>query len=119
MLLRPPRSARTDTRCPYTTLCRSEAAFNRILRWTNGSFEIQPAQPERARRIEQSWQGLLLNTAQEIDESRGAAAFAAAEDEFDRSEEHTSALQSLMRISYAVFCLKKQTHKLHESTHNH
>jgi CheY-like chemotaxis protein len=65
-----------------------EPAFNRILRWTNGSFEILPAEPERARRIDQSWQGLLLNTAQEIDESRGAAAFAAVEDEFDTALWH-------------------------------
>jgi CheY-like chemotaxis protein len=65
-----------------------EAAFNRILRWTNGSFEILPAEPDRARRIEHSWQGLLLNTAQEIDESRTLAAKAAAEDEFDTALWH-------------------------------
>jgi CheY-like chemotaxis protein len=77
-----------------------EAAFNRILRWANGSFEILPAQPDRARRIEQSWQGLLLNTAQEIDEMRGAAAVAAVEDEFDTALWH--ALSSAEGVEFVM-----------------
>src|SRR3546814_13621819 len=72
MIRRPPRSTRTDTLFPYTTLFRS---------WRPAA--LFPAF------------GLLLNPM------IAAAAM--------RSEEHTSELQSLMRISYAVFCLKKKT----------
>src|SRR3546814_7723833 len=71
MIRRPPRSTRTDTLLPYTTLFRS----------CRGSIGVRPA---RLR-------------------SRPAASAPA-----ERSEEHTSELQSLMRISYAVFCLKKK-----------
>src|SRR3546814_5963185 len=89
MLRRPPRSTRTDTRFPHTTLFRS---------------------------IAQKWHDQFLRT-DPIDHSRAEAAIkrvyrAAGIDppeRFLRSEEHTSELQSLMRISYAVFCLKKKT----------
>src|SRR3546814_6316356 len=80
MIRRPPRSTRTDTLCPYTTLFRSER-------------RNQPencADPARGSRIGRDLFG-------------------------NRSEEHTSELQSLMRISYAVFCLKK---KNNETTNN-
>src|SRR3546814_10384615 len=83
MIRRPPRSTRTDTLFPYTTLFRSAVAARR------------PVERRRAR--------------------RNACAAAAAEGPAGRpalpaprSEEHTSELQSLMRISYAVFCLKKK-----------
>src|SRR3546814_11050196 len=75
MIRRPPRSTRTDTLFPYTTLFRSQPPSVRRMR----SF----AAACRASR----------------------ALHAAAK---ERSEEHTSELQSLMRISYAVFCLKKK-----------
>src|SRR3546814_19203778 len=74
MIRRPPRSTRTDTLFPYTTLFRSRA----IRYVVDGSMPIA---------------GALWRTC-----SRGSK----------RSEEHTSELQSLMRISYAVFCLKKK-----------
>src|SRR3546814_15127465 len=73
MIRRPPRSTRTDTLFPYTTLFRSRRE-----------------QPGRDR----------------ADQSVGTRAGAGAGKR--RSEEHTSELQSLMRISYAVFCLKKK-----------
>src|SRR3546814_11296553 len=78
MIRRPPRSTRTDTLFPYTTLFRSATAWLGIffIRETQGSI--------RRLRCEKS-------------SDRGI-----------RSEEHTSELQSLMRISYAVFCLKKK-----------
>src|SRR3546814_3889329 len=76
MIRRPPRSTRTDTLFPYTTLFRSSR--NWTARWS-------PARHGRRRSV---------TTA-----LTGAPA---------RSEEHTSELQSLMRISYAVFCLKKK-----------
>src|SRR3546814_5059876 len=72
MIRRPPRSTRTDTLFPYTTLFRSPSA-----KW-------RPVCRSRWPRL---FQGRLES----------------------RSEEHTSELQSLMRISYAVFCLKKKT----------
>src|SRR3546814_8519200 len=75
MIRRPPRSTRTDTLFPYTTLFRS--AFNIASSGADVAVLIIPA-----------------NEEQEMAEQR--------------SEEHTSELQSLMRISYAVFCLKKK-----------
>src|SRR3546814_15940488 len=91
MIRQPPRSTRTDTLFPYTTLFRS-AAFDQ------GGVE---AADVIARRAEQQ-RGFRLVEAQQVDH-RGFG-FGRR----DRSEEHTSELQSLMRISYAVLCLKKK-----------
>src|SRR3546814_5423597 len=92
MLRRPPRSTRTDTLFPYTTLFRSVAA--------------SVARPEPARVSAR----LLRGRARRDYQGRGFSAAAAdpAIHRAARSEEHTSELQSLMRISYAVFCLKKK-----------
>src|SRR3546814_2800314 len=79
MIRRPPRSTRTDTLFPYTTLFRSH------------------------------------DSALGANISRSAQALDAALEQF-RSEEHTSELQSLMRISYAVFCLKKKTNTYNTTT---
>src|SRR3546814_7026808 len=81
MIRRPPRSTRTDTLFPYTTLFRSD-----------GIPELKEAIVAKFKREN----GLTYKTSQ-VNVSPG------------RSEEHTSELQSLMRISYAVFCLKKKT----------
>src|SRR3546814_3402488 len=85
MIRRPPRSTRTDTLFPYTTLFRSQLLRQRSAarRLRGGEGRRHPARhgPALARRRAQ------------------------------RSEEHTSELQSLMRISYAVFCLKKKKNK--------
>src|SRR3546814_2906666 len=89
MIRRPPRSTRTDTLFPYTTLFRSDGAVEAALR---GRLHDQ-AQVTAAQRVERG--------------ERAAAAL------FNRSEEHTSELQSLMRISYAVFCLKKKKKNQH------
>src|SRR3546814_6881083 len=86
MIGRPPKSTRTDTLFPYTTLFRSARRGRRRLPAGGG------AEPGPAR-------GRLVRPPRP-----GRAGPAA------RSEEHTSELQSLMRISYAVFCLKKKTH---------
>src|SRR3546814_2994598 len=76
MIRRPPRSTRTDTLFPYTTLFRSHCQQKYVLHVVlRGSLRASTAQDSRGSR---------------------------------RSEEHTSELQSLMRISYAVFCLKKK-----------
>src|SRR3546814_15210653 len=89
MIRRPPRSTRTDTLFPYTTLFRSHGLL--------GIFEHEMHRRDHRKHREHS--GLQgQNTAKHLSESsRG-----------ERSEEHTSELQSLMRISYAVFCLKKK-----------
>src|SRR3546814_6834743 len=96
MIRRPPRSTRTDTLFPYTTLFRSA---------------IQPRTPsnQKLRSDHLSWLG-----AHRRQLLRGSASCSRRA---SRSEEHTSELQSLMRISYAVFCLKKKknTHQKNES----
>src|SRR3546814_13323591 len=91
MIRRPPRSTRTDTRFPYTTLFRS--------------FELDEI-ADFQRTVEQQNQA-----GNEIAEDRLQAKTQTDTDgasEYRRSEEHTSELQSLMRISYAVFCWKKK-----------
>src|SRR3546814_8604156 len=89
MLRRPPRSTRTDTLFPYTTLFRSEFLRFGPLVAANRYERIYFWPDPRGITLRQV-QGLL-----------GQA-------DGSRSEEHTSELQSLMRISYAVFCLKKK-----------
>src|SRR3546814_955216 len=79
MIRRPPRSTRTDTLFPYTTLFRSDVPMPRK--------RLSPSTPCMPPR---DWNGRSWSP---------------------RSEEHTSELQSLMRISYAVFCLKKKTQR--------
>src|SRR3546814_5561034 len=107
MMRRPPRSTRTDTLFPYTTLFRSPA----IRCWGEGGRVVK----------------LIGYDCSSADQRRYAHAEGYADPRYDyryplrelgwtradRSEEHTSELQSLMRISYAVFCLKKKT-----SNHN-
>src|SRR3546814_4373724 len=75
MIRRPPRSTRTDTLFPYTTLFRSHCRVDRLRAPIRASVRAAALSPS------------------------------------SRSEEHTSELQSLMRISYAVFCLKKKNTK--------
>src|SRR3546814_10161292 len=107
MILRPPRATRTDTLFPYTTLFRSIAAAPRIKSGTSRNAECGEPDISRFRACRSS----LPSTGR-----RAAGARADPWDRARRSEEHTSELQSLMRISYAVFCLKKKTKK-HISHH--
>src|SRR3546814_1751746 len=105
MIRRPPRSTRTDTLFPYTTLFRS----HHLRRADRLRPEAAPAPAgSRARqdnaRQAGRVQGLPLPRTQARVPRRGRAAHR----QEHRSEEHTSELQSLMRISYAVFCLKKK-----------
>src|SRR3546814_4610189 len=106
MRRRPPRSTRTDTLCPYTTLFRSQMriAVDHLAgrHHAQGEAALARLRPVDAGHTVQQ----LLN--REV--HRGASALAALQ--FRRSEEHTSELQSLMRISYAVFCLKKKNHMI-------
>src|SRR3546814_946506 len=118
MIRRPPRSTRTDPRLPYTTLFRS----------SGGSRELFAPSPAKAG---EGWGGVLSGSRRTVATPSqpppavaggGAKAKArgfrrsyqspiTAPSSSHRSEEHTSELQSLMRISYAVFCLKKKTYK--------
>src|SRR3546814_5999509 len=92
MIRRPPRSTRTDTLFPYTTLFRSRQDET----WCKGSGQSRTHRPQR---FHQSSLLIANSPAQQSQpETRQP----------ERSEEHTSELQSLMRISYAVFCLKKK-----------
>src|SRR3546814_10105737 len=113
MIRRPPRSTRTDTLFPYTTLFRSQEAsvlldcathcqsrpslptFSGVLgRRENSPDQTRIAPVEPYRPVISFWSLPTQTTARW------------------RSEEHTSELQSLMRSSYAVFCLKKKTRKM-------
>src|SRR3546814_9997112 len=111
MIRRPPRSTRTDTPFPYTTLFRSLAA-NRVFGARAGpgiSLQLLHAQRD-ALRVLVDADDLHLHRVADVDQLRrmADAAIAHVGDVEQRSEEHTSELQSLMRISYAVFCLKKK-----------
>src|SRR3546814_5703361 len=113
MIRRPPRSTRTDTLFPYTTLFRSLRRAVEIGHWVR-QLQIGAAlvpEGETAERVKRVGAGRLGGQVQahvprvpsgdRRAQHRQAQPF--------RSEEHTSELQSLMRISYAVFCLKKKT----------
>src|SRR3546814_6173913 len=85
---RPPRSTRIDTLFPYTTLFRSPRGDVALVRKEQGPVDLEPVRSQ------------ALHTQHGVAAIRPGAKI--------RSEEHTSELQSLMRISYAVFCLKKK-----------
>src|SRR3546814_13887361 len=95
MIRRPPRSTRTDTLFPYTTLFRSL--------YGAGSAVRRLASHVRA-------------SARFSRSNSPSITMCFGTPSVKRSEEHTSELQSLMRISYAVFCLKKKTIKINKST---
>src|SRR3546814_3932195 len=95
MIRRPPRSTRTDTLVPYTTLFRS------VCQWSSTT----PTTRTTTTRATTSSPTTTLVTTSSTTRS-------------GRSEEHTSELQSLMRTSYAAFCLKKKTSEYTTSAHN-
>src|SRR3546814_1192675 len=95
MLRRPPRSTRTDTLFPYTTLFRS-------------AFFVQKLSGARLKQL--SLASCMQLKSPKPPSIRSISAH--------RSEEHTSELQSLMRKSYAVFCLKKKKYKKFTKNHN-
>src|SRR3546814_9471125 len=117
MIRRPPISTRTDTFFPYTTLFRSDKVFEVVIQF--GSI-LAVMWIFRAR-LWQLIRGTLSGERSEVMFMRNlfiaflpAAVIGAVMIKYIkalfRSEEHTSELQSLMRISYAVICLKKQNH---------
>src|SRR3546814_3312370 len=103
MLRRPPRSTRTDTLFPYTTLFRSAIA---TLRSRNRRSAGQLPRDRLCERIRNRIAALVLRRREAHPRPEDAASRVV--ERIVRSEEHTSELQSLMRISYAVFCLNKK-----------
>src|SRR3546814_6541451 len=105
MIRRPPRSTRTDTLFPYTTLFRSPGCSGMP---ATGRNPIQRCHQPRHQR--QRYPQVATALSRSV--ASGVASFHSIESYAQtRSEEHTSELQSLMRISYAVFCLKKKKKK--------
>src|SRR3546814_7271598 len=107
MIRRQPRSTRTDTLFPYTTLFRSvtmefDCDYAMLIggRLDGGSARFDVLNPATEQ---------VIGSAPDASKDDLDRAIAAARAAFPRSEEHTSELQSLMRISYAVFCLQKKT----------
>src|SRR3546814_5136539 len=127
MIRRPPSSTRTDTLCPYTTLFRSTIAISdrgraigrstpyfihaglaciAIVQTDNGHAEMQQIGDDGKQRC---FLPAMLRRAGTEGRANLSIQRSACPKTSGRSEEHTSELQSLMRISYAVFCLKKNT----------
>src|SRR3546814_7387166 len=110
MIRRPPRSTRTDTHFPYTTLFRSfDFALSAVARQWPG-WVCEPLWHDTLAVAVAKRSHLLAYREVPCEEVLKQPLIRA-----QRSEEHTSELQSLMRISYAVFCLKKKntTHTTH------
>src|SRR3546814_1601835 len=103
MLRRPPRSTRTATLFPYTTLFRSTDFWAMLLKAPVFGILVGVTGCYSGMQVRQN--------AEEVGRRTTSAVVAAI---FLRSEEHTSELQSLMRISYAVFCLKKNKAKTND-----
>src|SRR3546814_6591773 len=99
MIRRPPRSTRTDTLFPYTTLFRSDLVLVQLFAGTP-HCHVDPGQRRAA---------IAGHEAGRVQAARAIGA--PLRQQHARSEEHTSELQSLMRTSYAVFCLKKKKTK--------
>src|SRR3546814_4787668 len=113
MIRRPPRSTRTDTLFPYTTPFRSRPPPRR-----QPPKRLRPRRPRRRRRPPRRRPPRL-----KLLPKRRRARSSGPENQsprlparYHRSEEHTSELQSLMRISYAVFCLKTKNKTTHKTT---
>src|SRR3546814_9431525 len=100
MIRRPPRSTRTDTLFPYTTLFRSAVVV---------ALKSRTIAPEQA--VAES-----LAALQWLRDAGCKQIYFKYCSTFDRSEEHTSELQSHMRISYAVFCLTKKKNQANKKT---
>src|SRR3546814_1544669 len=107
MIRRPPRSTRTDTLFPYTTLFRSAGAGLRLL---------VGDRPFRSDCADRRFEPHAIQQSQHPPGCHAVRQERSQCPQSHRSEEHTSELQSLMRISYAVFCLKKK--KTHKTTYN-
>src|SRR3546814_7210494 len=111
MLLRPPLSTRTDTLFPYTTLFRSREVLVGALAQAEAAIDFPDEDLPAG--LDEAVRGRIVEILDEIsrhlaDNRRG-----------ERSEEHTSELQSLMRSSYAVFCLTKKKKHINKIKKNY
>src|SRR3546814_7565471 len=106
MIRRPPRSTRTDTLFPYTTLVRAVDAPSEAGPNADVASPLDTAPTDAADAGADRADDLPLDSA--VDTSADVSAPELGDSAPERSEEHTSELQSLMRISYAVFCLQKK-----------
>src|SRR3546814_6030971 len=111
MIRRPPRSTRTDTLFPYTTLFRSNPRAVAARLWDG-------AARSRGQKRFQRRAGVAVARRRSGVHVHHRAKTARRDPVVRRSEEHTSELQSLMRISYAVFCLKKKNTQTRSRTHH-
>src|SRR3546814_7420548 len=116
MLRRPPRSTRTDTLFPYTTRFRSDDGTVAGQNTFEDGDDVP--QQDRHQRDEHRAEDRASQAAQPTNDDHGQILDRQVELELLRSEEHTSELQSLMRISYAVFCLKKKKTPLAQHSTN-
>src|SRR3546814_2585574 len=121
MIRRPPRSTRTDPLFPYTTLFRSGVRVEeRRLQDRGGECELVGQRVVgRVDRLRAHTPFSLVHRLADLADIPLVVELARSEHVVEvalatRSEEHTSELQSLMRISYAVSCLKKKTQHLHK-----
>src|SRR3546814_2660199 len=120
MIRRPPRSTRTDTLFPYTTLFRSRSSQGPTDgSWLGGGATDGMPHGRRGGRWRRGNRQTFGEARSCLPRNSRARAGQRCGDNYEdrerrppRSEEHTSELQSLMRISYAVFCLKKKKHKI-------
>src|SRR3546814_8247994 len=132
MIRRPPRSTRTDTLFPYTTLFRSavKAGTRRLGRRAPRLLGFVPHAPDLLgerdagvgvdHRAQIGGQRFVARLVHGEEKDRGVEAVLSADFGMaGRSEEHTSELQSLMRISYAVFCLKKKKTSIDRDDEKH
>src|SRR3546814_7878981 len=120
MIRRPPRSTRTDTLFPYTTLFRSGRPGDRAGRAGGGRNDdvvglnagLTPAAPARQADPAQIRRQRIVRTRRQYNQWVNNDTL----EDYAQIGEHTSELQSLMRISYAVFCLKKKN-LTHDNNH--
>src|SRR3546814_3231433 len=121
MIRRPPRTKRHHALIPYTTRFRSPPAMKSRAACHDGSPSVQKPMPSMAAVRRGTSGGPEHERAVVAAEAEGVVhrvAQAARSRVVERSEEHTSELQSLMRISYAVFCLQKKNYPYHQN-YNH
>src|SRR3546814_4937950 len=112
MIRRQPRATRTDTLVPYTTLFRSRRAHQpgqRVGEVEEVAVEVEGHYPSLRKRAGRWWVRHVVVRTRRVPHDNYTST---------RSEEHTSELQSLMRISYAVFCLKKKNNTINTTVIN-
>src|SRR3546814_3225519 len=122
MIRRPPRSTRTDTLFPYTTLFRSAAhdgLRDAAAEARHAAVGVQRFGSARQQVIDREVDALRHAVFIELQQQlQQGGVFHERGGHAARSEEHTSELQSLMRISYAVFCLKKKKQYVLTNSHS-